>query len=85
MFTLHVLKVGRAKRNFRIALSYVLYAFSPTHVGSPPPGGEPTWFNGCWVCATGLSEPLPHYSLFLASYRPHLSHFLENVIFAIPT
>ena len=24
------------------------------------PGG--TWVNFCWVCATGLSEPLPHYS-----------------------
>ena len=23
------------------------------------------WANFCWVCAAGLSEPLPHYSLFL--------------------
>ena len=23
-----------------------------------------TWVNFCWVCATGLSEPLSHYSLF---------------------
>ena len=23
-----------------------------------------TWGNFCWVCAAGLSEPLPHYSLF---------------------
>ena len=23
-----------------------------------------TWVNFCWVCAVGLSEPLPHYSLF---------------------
>ena len=23
-----------------------------------------TWVNFCWVCATGLSAPLPHYSLF---------------------
>ena len=23
-----------------------------------------TWINFCWVCAAGLSEPLPHYSLF---------------------
>ena len=23
-----------------------------------------TWVNVCWVCAAGLSEPLPHYSLF---------------------
>ena len=27
------------------------------------PGGG-TWVNFCWVCAAGLSEPLPHYSLF---------------------
>ena len=27
------------------------------------PGGV-TWVNFCWVCAAGLSEPLPHYSLF---------------------
>ena len=23
-----------------------------------------TWVNFCWVCAAGLSEPLPDYSLF---------------------
>ena len=27
-------------------------------------GGEVTWINFGWVCATGLSEPLPDYSLF---------------------
>ena len=26
--------------------------------------GGGTWDNFCWVCAAGLSEPLPHYSLF---------------------
>ena len=26
-------------------------------------GGGATWVNFCWVCATGLSEPLSHYSL----------------------
>ena len=30
----------------------------------PSPGEGGTWVNFCWVCATGLSEPLPHYSLF---------------------
>ena len=30
----------------------------------PPPGGRGTLVNVCWVCAAGLSEPLPHYSLF---------------------
>ena len=28
-----------------------------------PPGGD-TWVYFCWVCVAGLSEPLPHYSLF---------------------
>ena len=32
-------------------------------LGNSFPGGG-TWVNCCWVCATGLSEPLPHYSLF---------------------
>ena len=27
-------------------------------------GGGFTWVNFCWVCATGLSESLPLYSLF---------------------
>ena len=27
------------------------------------PGGV-TWVNVCWVCAAGLTQPLPHYSLF---------------------
>ena len=44
-----------------------------------------TWVNFCRVCAAGLSEPYPIIVYFLANYRPHLSHFLENVIFTIPT
>ena len=30
-------------------------------------------------------SPCPIIIYFVASYRPHLSHFWENVIFAIPT
>ena len=30
-------------------------------------------------------SPYPIIVYFLANYRPHLSYFLENVIFAIPT
>ena len=30
-------------------------------------------------------SPYPIIVYFLANYRPHLSHFLENVIFTIPT
>ena len=33
------------------------------HINSPLGGGG-TWGNFCWVYVTGLSEPLPHYSLF---------------------
>ena len=29
-----------------------------------PKGGGGTWINVCWVYDAGLSEPLPHYSLF---------------------
>ena len=33
-----------------------------------------TWVNFCWVCATGLSEPLPHIVYSVANYyRPR--HF----------
>ena len=51
-----------------------------------PGGGGGTWVQFCWVCAAGLSEPLPHYSLFLwPVIDPILVTFWENVIFAIPT
>ena len=47
--------------------TYVLLMPKPVwEKGEPerllPIGG--TWVNFCWVCAAGLSEPLPHYSLF---------------------
>ena len=48
-------------------------------------GGGGNWVNVCLLCAAGLSEPLPIIVYFLANYRPHLRHFLENVISAIPT
>ena len=41
-------------------------------------GGQGTWVNFCWVCATGLSEPIPYH-------RPHIRQFWANVIFVIPT
>ena len=45
----------------------------------PPPGGV-TCVNFCWVCAAGLSEPLPHYSLFCGQYcGPHISHSWGNM------
>ena len=41
-----------------------------------------TWVMFCWVCAAGLSEPQPQPNIVysVANYRPHLSHFLANVI-----
>ena len=27
-----------------------------------------TWVNFCWVCAAGISENLPHYSLFCGQF-----------------
>ena len=40
-------------------------------------------FAGYVLLASQSRYPIIVY--FLANYRPHLSHFLENVIFAIPT
>ena len=40
-------------------------------------------FAGYVLLASQSPYPIKVY--FLANYRPHLSHFLENVIFAIPT
>ena len=53
---------------------------------STPGGGGGTRVQFCWVCVAGLSEPLPHYRLFLwGVIDPILVTFWENVIFAIPT
>ena len=30
--------------------------------------GGGTWVNFCWVCAAGLSKPLPHYSVFSSQF-----------------
>ena len=38
--------------------------FLSLHGANAPPRGGGTWVNFCWVCTAGLSEPLPHYSLF---------------------
>ena len=50
----------------------------------PPRGGS--WVNFCLVCATGISEPLPHYSLFCGQLQtPSQSLLCKYEIFAIPT
>ena len=50
--------------------------------GNRPPAGA-TWGNFCWVCAAGLSEPLPH-SLFCGHIiDPILVTLGKKVIFAV--
>ena len=41
-----------------------LWEFGENFWRRSPVGGGGTWVNFCWVCAGGLSESLPHYSLF---------------------
>ena len=55
------------------------------HLHAPQEGG-----GGLELMFAGyvpLASQSPYLIIvhFLANYRPHLSHFLENVIFAIPT
>ena len=53
----------------------------------PRGGGGGYWgtqVNAGYVLLASQS-PYPIMVYFVANYRPHLSHFLENVIFAIPT
>ena len=53
--------------------------------GILPGGGLITWINFCWVCAAGLSEPLPHYSLFCGYIvDPILIIFWEKSSFCNP-
>ena len=50
------------------------------------PGGAGVLGLTFAVCMLLASQsPYPIIVYFLANYRPHLSNFLENVIFAIPT
>ena len=35
----------------------------------PGGGGGYFWVNVCWACATSLSEPQPHYSLFFGQLQ----------------
>ena len=48
-----------------------------------PAGVLGLMFAGYVPLASQSPYPILVYSL--ANYRPHLSHFLENIIFAIPT
>ena len=35
-------------------------------------GGGVTWINFCWICAAGLSEPLPHYKCHKSILWPNI-------------
>ena len=50
------------------------------------PGGG-AWINVPFAKYLPLASQRPCYIIvyFMASYRPHLSHFGKNAIFAIPT
>ena len=88
MISIHdILIIPVFNTSFALLLTYECSAFllhKLTKKLEPIPGGGGggTWVKFCWVCATGISEPLPHYSLFLvyfeANYKPHLSHFWAN-------
>ena len=65
-----ILASGQCDLQCKIKETLLIRDLKPTlneNVGSEnlPGGGGGTWVNFCWVCAAGLSEPLPHYSLFL--------------------
>ena len=69
----------------RILLQFALGYSKPICLRRPQrPGGLlGLMFAGYVPLASQSPHPILVY--FLANYRPHLSHFLENVIFAIPT
>ena len=48
-------------------------------------GGGILGFSFAGYVPLASHSPCPIIVYFVASYRPHLSHFWENVIFAIPT
>ena len=48
-------------------------------------GGGVLWLMFAGYVPLASQSPCPIIVYFLANYRPHPSHFLENVIFAIPT
>ena len=57
----HYANFPRSKCPVEPHLYQVIKASEPGGGGGG--GGVGTWVNFCLVCAAGLSEPLPHYSL----------------------
>ena len=59
----------RCQKKYRYHLTEIFDRNFRTNSKCSPRGGRGgggTWVNFCWVCATGLSEPLPNYRLFCA-------------------
>ena len=48
-------------------------------------GGGVLWLMFAGYVPLASQSPYPIIVYLLANYRPHPSHFLKNVIFAIPT
>ena len=65
---------------------YILRSSCLKHLtGSEPRGRSLPWINFCWVCATGFSDPLPHYGLFCGQLQtPPQSPLGKDVIFLMP-
>ena len=55
------------------------------HLGGGAGAGGALGFMFAGYAPLASQSPYPIVVYFLANYRPHLSYFLENVIFAIPT
>ena len=60
-------------------------AFKKEWTGNPGGGGGVLGFSFAGYVPLASQSPFPIIVFFVASYRPHLSHFWENVIFAILT
>ena len=55
------------------------------HTDTPEGGGGVLGFSFARYVPLASQSPCPIIVYFVASYRPHLGQFWENVIFAIPT
>ena len=60
-----------------------MYLFSTAIACFEPEGGGVLGLMFAGYVPLASQSPYPIIVYFLASYRPHPSHFLENVIFAI--
>ena len=64
--------------------NYIKY-HSEGYLGADHPGEGVLGFSFAGYVPLASQSPCPIIVYFVASYRPHLSHFWKNVIVAIPT